>query len=498
MNIIKKLPIISAAISLSLASFGAAQAAPSERAQKVFDHWTAERVANAKPRDLVIDHRGLGYLKGVDGSLTPYGHSVRPALRQLPTNGKPVPKAKPPSGGNDTTPPSFGARSPANGAEIGGTQTFSAVVTDASGIKSVTFVVTENGQTQNFSGSFAGNDTWETTLSGFTSGSSGSWRVTAKDNARRGGNTATSSSFGFTVGDGGNNGGNDTVANAHWDFGGAVQTAAGRLLYEMPDKGKRWAAFVCSGTAATDGVTGRSIIITAAHCVYDDSKNKFARNVLFIPNQDQTSGSGTDYDCSNDPLGCWAPEIGVVEENWTASTFPNNIPWDYAYYVVSDSGSHSGNGSGGALDSAVGTLGIDFLPPYVDDGDPGANSLDFTHALGYSYSDDPNFMYCAEDMTTEGADNWWLPSCDLSGGSSGGPWVQPMNEGNGSGPIISVNSWGYNGSSGMAGPFLSGTTASCVFDAAKTADLNLGNNPDGEQGFVVNPATCPLNAKLSA
>ncbi len=71
----------------------------------------------------------------------------------------------------------------------------------------------------------------------------------------------------------------------------------------------------------------------------------------------------------------------------------------------------------------------------------GATTPDFTHALGYSYSDDADFMYCAEDTTTEGNDNWWIPSCGLSGGSSGGPWIQPM--GNGIGPVISVNSWGY-------------------------------------------------------
>lgn len=241
----------------------------------------------------------------------------------------------------------------------------------------------------------------------------------------------------------------------------------------------------------TDGVSGRSIIITAAHCVYDDADSSFARNVLFIPNQDQTSGSGTDSNCFNDPVGCWAPDFGVVEENWTTSVFPNNIPWDYAYYVVGDAGSHSGNGADGALDTIVGAFDIDFLTPYVNDGDPAEGSLDWTHALGYSYSEDPFFMYCAEDMTIEGTDNWWLPSCQLSGGSSGGPWIQPMNENTGSGPIISVNSWGYTTSDGMAGPFLSGTTAECVFDAAKTAPLSLASNPDGQQGFVVDPATCP-------
>ncbi len=364
------------ALAFILASgLSSAYAAPSDRAKKVFDFWTADRVANVKPRDLVVDHRGLGYLKDAGGNLTPYGHRIRP----------------------------------------------------------------------------------EPQMEGKRGGGKG---------GRRGGKSV------------------DTVKNAAWTAGGAVQTASGRLLYQMGDGPRPYGA----GTAATDATSGRSIIITAAHCVYDDEFKVFARNVLFIPDQDGTTGSGTDFDCTNDPLGCWAPEIGVVDDNWTTRAFPDNIPWDYGYYVVSDSGSHSGAGTSGALDVVAGTLPIDFLPPYVDDNDDGAASLDFTHGLGYSYADDPNFMYCAEDMTTEGADSWWLASCLLSSGSSGGPWVQPMDESTGAGPIVSVNSWSYSRGKpgGMGGPFLNSSTAQCLFDEAKVASLD---NPDG--GVVVDPATCP-------
>jgi hypothetical protein len=50
-------------------------------------------------------------------------------------------------------------------------------------------------------------------------------------------------------------------------------------------------------------------------------------------------------------------------------------------------------------------------------------------------------MYCAEDMQQLDQANWWLGSCGLSGGSSGGPWMQPFSGGMGS--LISANSWGY-------------------------------------------------------
>lgn len=337
-----------------LATTSATAAPPSnpgtDRASEVAAFWTAERMAAAQPRDLVLDERGLAYLRAADGSLRPYGHST-PAG---PT-AKPVEQGKPAGGG-------------------GGTKT--------------------------------------------------------------------------TV-----------VKNSRWPGTGTVQTAAGRIYFYMPDDTKALVGYVCSGTVVTDETLDRSIILTAAHCVYDDEHDVFASNVMFIPNQ-AASGTPTDRDCSNDVLGCWTPTHGVVDVQWTNYVFPNNIAWDYAYYVVPTSGAHTAGTSGGddSLEVAAKSLSISFKPPLT-----GA----MTHALGYSYSNDPYFMYCAQGMSTNGSANWWLSSCGLSGGASGGPWMQPVDNGNG--PVISVNSWGYNGQPGMAGPKLSGTTAEKLFIAARTS-----------------------------
>lgn len=455
--------------------FSVAIAAPSDKNKKIFDYWTAERIQSAVPRDMVKDNSGRGFIRRKDGSLIPHGHNK---LTQVSPQ-EPTPKAKPPSNG-DNDGPSISHIEPSNGATIGASQRFAANVSDPSGVKTVSIVVNfPDGSNQSFTASNSGGDVWETTLSGFTDGNGWSWQVEAKDNTKGKGNSSTSNAWSFSVDTGGGGGpGGDVITNSPWTDGGLVQETAGRLLYEMPSntRRKRWNAYVCSGTVATDGTSGRSIIITAAHCVYDDANKAFARNVLFIPNQNDTTGSGTDSNCSNDPVGCWTPSFGVVDVNWTTRTFPDNIPWDYAYYVVSDSGAHSGTNVGSdSLDTEVGSMNVDFSNPSVGS---------FTHALGYSYSDDPNFMYCAEDMGTEGADNWWLPNCGLSGGSSGGPWVQPLTNGNG--PIMSVNSWGYTTSPGMAGPILSGTSASCVFNSAQSSSFNSVPSSDGDQGVAVN------------
>jgi hypothetical protein len=459
---------------------------------RVIDYWTAQRRNAAVPRDLVVDSRGLGYLRRPDGSLEPYGHQTPP-----------VELGGPQASAGDTTPPSISNMDPGPGAVIGASHTFSATVTDESGVRSVSFVIRypDGTTTQKFQASSGANDTWSATLQGFTDGS-WSWWVEARDGAKRGGNRTTSDPVEFSVDTSGNGGGGGgggggstgtgTITNAEWTAGGTVHTAAGRIYFEMPNNAKwkgPWTAYVCSGTVVTDQTSGRSIILTAAHCVYDDVNKAFARNVLFIPDQAGTTGSGTDLNCANDPMGCWVPSFGAVDVNWTAATFPDNIPWDYAYYVVSDSGAHSGAASSSELlDQAAGALPVSFAVPYFDDGDPGAGSIDFTDALGYSYSYDPKLMYCAEDMTTEGASNWWLPSCGLSGGSSGGPWVQPMDSSSGTGSVISVNSWGYTNSPGMAGPKLSGTSAECVFTMAKTTAWSSVPGADGQAGTAV---ACP-------
>jgi hypothetical protein len=451
---------------------------PSAEHARIVAYWTKERIAAAIPRDLAIDERGYGYLRKPNGSLEPYGHTI--AAQSKPAS--PQPMAKP---GGDTIAPSISNRDPAQGATIGAAYTFKATVTDASGIRSVNFKVgPAGGQQQSFRASAGANGVYSAPLSGFTNGN-WTWSVVAKDTAN---NTETSAAISFTVNTGGGGGGGNVVANAVYSAGGAIQNAAGRVYFEMPSNSRRtrWSGYVCSGTVVTDSTSGRSIVQTAAHCVYDDAYKAFARNVLFIPNQAGTSGSGTDLNCSNDPFGCWTPSFGVVDVNWTTRTFPDNVTWDYAYYVFDDtSHSGSGGGTGVVLDSTVTAIPISFGVPNFDVAN---SSSDYTTALGYSYGEDPKFMYCAEDMKQLDQANWWLGSCDLSGGSSGGPWMQPFSGGTGS--LISVNSWGYTNQPGMAGPKLSGTSASSVFSCAKTKTFASVPTTDGDEGAIFS-GSCP-------
>lgn len=85
--------------------------------------------------------------------------------------------------------------------------------------------------------------------------------------------------------------------------------------------------------------------------------------------------------------------------------------------VVSDVGSHYGGTDPSAvnedaLDQVVPALDVSFTAPIA--GNPAT-------ALGYSYSEDPNFMYCTQALSRAASmGGYRLNGCELSGGASGG------------------------------------------------------------------------------
>ena len=313
------------------------------------------------------------------------------------------------------------------------------------------------------------------------------------------------------------------ATDSSWSYKGAITGATGRILFEFDGSDE---TFVCSGTVIHDGAggrvpdydNGRSIIQTAAHCAYSDVMKKFANKAIFIPDQESTLGSESDFDCFNDKYGCWYLSFAVVADGWTRSSFPNNVEvrwtrhddyliqtfsrftvsfthaslsgplnctnaqYDYAYWVVYDdpSSTHSGGyapGLTGQLDRDVQSMKIDFDTNIGEE---------FIFSIGYSADKDPKLRHCAmESSKINGVpwyDNLWLEDCTLTGGASGGPWMMDMQE-DGVGTLISVNSWGFAYKPGMAGPNLStstGSWAECLYTEAKRA-----RTPGSEGGYIM-------------
>lgn len=251
-----------------------------------------------------------------------------------------------------------------------------------------------------------------------------------------------------------------STVGSSWNAGGEVLKTTGKVLFAMGGS-----YYVCSASVADDTVSGRSIVLTAGHCAYDETGRSFATNWMFVPDYDSaavslnTSGSF----CANTSLGCWTARALVVARGFaTAGGFNNQaIVHDYAFAVVG-AGGKTGTAQ---LDSTVGGHPIQFSA---------VSAGPDTHLFGYPASgkyQGKDLVYCRGPLGFDpySGNVTYRVGCNMTGGSSGGPWFTPF--GGGSGTMISVNSYGYSGVTAMHGPKLNAETAS-MFTAAATATSN--------------------------
>lgn len=190
--------------------------------------------------------------------------------------------------------------------------------------------------------------------------------------------------------------------------------------------------YVCSGNAvaSANGVT----VATAGHCVND--AGTWATNWVFVPG----------YDHGQAPYGTWAATELVSTDQWVGQ---EDINYDVAFATVApESGSAT-------LEDAVGTTSIAF------------NRERGAHYTAYGYPaaapfDGQSLESCAgtaSDDTLGGTLSQGI-SCDMTGGSSGGPWFLDDGAQN------SVNSFGYTGQKNvMYGPYY-GADAQAAYEQA--------------------------------
>jgi hypothetical protein len=211
------------------------------------------------------------------------------------------------------------------------------------------------------------------------------------------------------------------------------------------------------------------MIATAAHCFYDKATNTFATNVLAIPAQDDGGTDRTDRNCSNDPAGCFYPNIGVLHERYTQVPFMASLEYDYGFLVGSDTDLGPMNGPDtGAQRGSITPMAISF---------GGIQEGLETHLYGYPAAQDPFFMYSIGTAGSSpiGGRGAFVECSTLTGGASGGPWTQ-ADPSTGSLVVQSVNSWGYgNGDPGMGAPPYNTGGAECVYRAAASANVNGDN-----------------------
>ena len=256
----------------------------------------------------------------------------------------------------------------------------------------------------------------------------------------------------------GSGGGN---TGASWPNGtGLVYKATGKVYFQMGGSG-----WVCSGTALGDSRSTYSLVITAGHCVYDESSggglSGFATNWLFIPQFD----SSPTFTCANTAYGCWTAQALVVNNGFaTAGGFNTQAThYDWGFAVVP-----AGGKSNTQLDAAVGTFSHSATAM------PGNTVVDaFGYPAAQKYHGN-DLVYCQGPIGFDvysGNTNYKL-ACGMTGGSSGGPWFSGFNATTGNtGTIQSLNSYGYSGQSNMYGPIFNNTTTQ-TYNAANGATTN--------------------------
>jgi V8-like Glu-specific endopeptidase len=240
---------------------------------------------------------------------------------------------------------------------------------------------------------------------------------------------------------------------ASWTGNGTIELRSGRVLFAMG--GSNW---ICSGSVINGGAGGSSAtVLTAGHCVYDGADG-WATNWLFIPDFDDAPT----YTCANTMYGCWtATRLGTNADFVTGGGFGNDtVHVDYGFALVGPGGK-AGNVD---LDSVGGTYDLKTSATSLSD-----TQWAFGYPAAKRYKGN-DLVYCTGSLIADpyGADTWGM-ACNMTGGSSGGPWLHGTTNPASSltpGQASSVNSYGYSNLSYMFGPKFDAETSTVVGDTA--------------------------------
>lgn len=220
----------------------------------------------------------------------------------------------------------------------------------------------------------------------------------------------------------------------------------GRLSFTTPN-----GTSYCSGTSISGNV-----MLTAAHCLYDSTNNRWYSNWVLTPA----------YRAGSAPYGTFAARQCWVLSAWVNQTGSFSInTWTRHDVGVCKMGTNS---AGRTLNSSVGWMGRQWNAPYVR----------HFHDLGYPFRDYNNNLLpnaglflraCVAESFVQTTDTRGI-GCNLGGGISGGPWMVGYAPGVVSGFADGVNSGLFLGTQNLYGarfnsnnivPLCAATAAAC-------------------------------------
>ncbi|MEV0391180.1 hypothetical protein [Nonomuraea sp. NPDC050643] len=228
-----------------------------------------------------------------------------------------------------------------------------------------------------------------------------------------------------------------STIGSRWVTGGLVAKTTGRVFLTLAG-----ADFVCS--ASTVKSANRDVVVTAGHCVKDGA-GEWAANWTFVPGYRMGGGH---------PYGQYTARRMFVAGPWSRSGDDNH---DVGMVALATSG-------GRHVADVVGTQEIVFNPARGG------------QAFGFGYPADPPYdgdhlVYCAGRLKDDpyGQTRDQGLGCDMTAGSSGGPWMTRFDPATGKGVIMSLSSFKYSDDRRtMYGPYF-GDAARALFNTAERA-----------------------------
>jgi V8-like Glu-specific endopeptidase len=198
--------------------------------------------------------------------------------------------------------------------------------------------------------------------------------------------------------------------------------------------------YVCSGNSVVSN--NKSTVSTAGHCV-NEGPGAFATNFIFVPAY--LNGAA--------PYGKWAAKGLYTPTQWSSA---GDMQYDTGFAVVAPL-------NGQNLADVVGASGVQFNAArgltYKSFGYPAAAPFDgssLVSCTGPASNDPYNPQFLSQGIP-----------CDMTGGSSGGPWFIGTSSG---GFQNSINSYGYGSRSEvMYGPYW-GSVIQQAYSSASSAN----------------------------
>ncbi|WP_371780132.1 trypsin-like serine peptidase [Streptosporangium subroseum] len=226
------------------------------------------------------------------------------------------------------------------------------------------------------------------------------------------------------------------ISGARWNAGGSVARTTGRVFLTLGGTD-----FVCSASSVKGA--NRDLVVTAGHCVKDGT-GAWADNWIFVPG----------YDAGRQPYGQFTARRMFVAGSWSRSADDSH---DVGMVAVSPrNGTHLGD--------AVGGQDITFGAPR------GRQTYGFGFPADSPYNGE-HLVYCAGSLRDDPNDqtNDQGLRCDMTAGSSGGPWLSGFDPATGRGTLTSVSSFKYSDDRRtMYGPYF-GESAKQLYATAQNS-----------------------------